>query len=45
MGSPRRRREQPASFAYEPTYPPTIPPGLTLSEWRARRRIRQRRRR
>jgi hypothetical protein len=43
-GGPQRR-EPPAAFAYEPTHPPTIPPGLTVSDWRARRRKRPRRRR
>ena len=32
------RREPPASFMYEPDFPPTIPPGLTVSDWRRRRR-------
>jgi hypothetical protein len=40
-----RRREPPGAFAYEPTHPPTIPPGLTVSDWRARRCKRPRRRR
>ena len=26
------RREPPASFMYEPSFPPTIPPGLTIAE-------------
>jgi hypothetical protein len=37
------RRELPASFMYEPSAPPTIPPGLTIADWRreqARRRPR-----
>ena len=32
-----KRREPPASFVYEPSSPPSIPPGLTIAEWRARR--------
>jgi hypothetical protein len=42
------RRELPGSFMYEPGNPPTIPPGLTIAEWRrrqARRRPRSRFRR
>lgn len=31
------RREPPASFVYEPSSPPSIPPGLTITEWRAQR--------
>jgi hypothetical protein len=30
------RRETPASFMYEPSFPPTIPPGLTIDDWRRR---------
>lgn len=26
------RRERPASFMYEPSSPPTIPPGLTMAD-------------
>jgi hypothetical protein len=33
------------ALAYEPTSPPTIPPGLTVTGWPARRRTRARRRR
>jgi len=42
------RRELPASFMYEPSSLPTIPPGVTIAEWRrrqARRRPRSRSRR
>jgi hypothetical protein len=45
MRPPSRRSEPPGAFAYEPTYPPTVPPGLTVSDWRAPRRKRPRRRR
>jgi hypothetical protein len=31
------RREAPASFGYEPSSPPSIPPGMTIAEWRAQR--------
>jgi hypothetical protein len=36
------RRELPASFIYEPSAPPTIPPGLTIDDWRRRRARRAR---
>jgi len=36
------RRELPASFMYEPGFPPTIPPGLTIADWRRRRARRKR---
>lgn len=42
MAAQRPRR--PASFMYEPSCPPTIPPGLTIDDWR-RRQARPRRRR
>ena len=29
-------RELPCSFMYEPSMPPTIPPGLTVRDWRGR---------
>jgi hypothetical protein len=38
MRPPSRWRKPPGAFAYEPTYRPTIPPGLTVSDWRAPRR-------
>jgi hypothetical protein len=37
-----RRRELPASFMYEPSCPPSIPPGQTINAYR-RGRPRQRR--
>jgi hypothetical protein len=36
-------RELPASFMYEPSAPPTIPPGVTIADWRRRRPRRRRR--
>lgn len=30
------RRERIASFMHEPGFPPTIPPGLTIVDWRRR---------
>jgi hypothetical protein len=38
------RRELPASFMYEPGFPPTIPPGVTIADWRRRRARRKRHR-
>jgi len=32
-----QRREQVGSFMYEPTCPPTIPPGQTIAQWRRNR--------
>lgn len=37
------RRQFPSSFMYEPSAPPTIPPGLTIDDWRRRQARRQRR--
>jgi hypothetical protein len=37
------RREPPASFMYEPSSPPSIPPHLTIAEWRRQVRRRWRR--
>ena len=30
------RQEPPSSFMYEPSLPPTIPPGVTVRYWRGR---------
>ena len=38
-----RERAGPADFRYEPGYPPTIPPGMSVADYRRRRARRARR--
>lgn len=38
-----RRRTPPRAFLYEPNEPPTIPPGMTIADYRRRRAGRARR--
>ena len=38
-----RERAGPADFRYEPSYPPTIPPGMSVAAYRRRRAQRPRR--